>query len=88
MDINDAYRIIKGIVKTEKTVNMITSENKLTFLVDEKANKHQIKEAVELLYGVKVVKVNTLIGKQGKKAYVKLDPSFKATELASKLGVM
>ncbi|MFP3213812.1 MAG: 50S ribosomal protein L23 [Nitrososphaeria archaeon] len=88
MDAETAYKIIKGVVKTEKIVNMIAKENKLAFYVDINANKHQIKEAVEALYKVKVEKVNTLIDKKGKKAYVKLAPQFKASDLASELGVM
>ncbi len=88
MDAETAYRIIKGAVKTEKVVNLITKENKLAFYVDYKANKNQIKEAVEVLYGVKVDKVNTLVDKKGKKAYIKLKPEFKASDLASELGVM
>ena len=88
MDVEEAYKIIKGVVRTEKSVNLLSKENKITFYVDYNANKHQIKQAVELLYGVKVSKVNTLIDKKGKKAYVKLAPEFKATDLASKLGVM
>lgn len=35
--------------------------NKYTFLVAMKANQLQIKEAIEQIYRVKVVKVNTLI---------------------------
>ena len=88
MDAETAYRIIKGAIKAEKVVNMIAKENKLAFYVDINANKHQIKEAVEALYKVKVEKVNTLIDKKGKKAYVKLAPQFKASDLASELGVM
>ncbi len=88
MDSEAAYKIIKGAVKTEKVVNLITKENKLAFYVDYKANKNQIKEAIEMLYGVKVDKVNTLIDKKGKKAYVKLKPEYKASDLASELGVI
>lgn len=88
MDAETAYRIIKGAIKAEKVVNMIAKENKLAFYVDTKANKNQIREAVEVLYGVKVEKVNTLIDKKGKKAYVRLAPEFKASDIASELGVM
>lgn len=88
MDTETASRIILGVHRTEKTVNLITKENKLTFIVSDKATKPQIKEAVEYLYGVKVEKVNTAITPQGKKAYVKLKPEYKASDLATKLGVM
>ncbi|MEM0097150.1 MAG: 50S ribosomal protein L23 [Conexivisphaerales archaeon] len=88
MDINTAHNIIKGVYKTEKSVDLISKENKLAFIVDSNANKHQIKEAIELLYDVKVVQVNVLIGIKGKKAYVKLAPQNLANELATKLSVI
>mgnify|MGYP000057446774 CR=1 FL=1 len=74
---------------TEDTVSLIETENKLTFIVDIKANKKEIKEAIEKLYNVKVEKVNTCITMDGKKkAYVKLKPEFKASDLAIKLGIL
>ena len=43
----------------------------------------------ERLFKVKVIKVNTLIGPDGKKrAYVKLSPETPAIDLATKLGLM
>ncbi|MDK2821208.1 MAG: large subunit ribosomal protein [Clostridia bacterium] len=50
--------IIKPIV-TEKTTNLI-AENKYTFLVAPESNKIEIKNAIEKLFDVKVLKVNTL----------------------------
>ncbi len=74
---------------TEDTVSLIETENKLTFIVNIKANKKEIKEAIEKLYNVKVDKVNTCITMDGKKkAYVKLKPEFKASDLAIKLGIL
>ena len=74
---------------TEKTVNMIEAENKLSFIVADKANKKQIKNVVEKAYSVKVQKVNVVRDRKGrKKAIVKLAPGFKAQELATKLGVL
>jgi large subunit ribosomal protein L23 len=74
---------------TEDTVSLIEAENKLTFIVNIKANKKEIKEAIEKLYNVKVEKVNTCITMDGKKkAYVKLEPEFKASDLAIKLGIL
>lgn len=74
---------------TEKAVALIEAENKLTFIVDAKASKEDVAKAVEELYDVKVASVNTInlsVGK--KKAYVKLDPKFKASDLAIKLGIL
>ncbi len=74
---------------TEKSINLIESENKLVFVVNKKANKVQVKKAVEDLYGVKVDKVNIVIdSKSRKKAFVKISKEFKAGEIATKLGVL
>jgi ribosomal protein uL23 len=74
---------------TEKTVNMIEAENKMTFIVADKANKKQIKDVIEKAYSVKVMSVNVVRDRKGrKKAIVRLAPGFKAQELATKLGVL
>ncbi len=74
---------------TEKSVGLIEKENKLVFVVDKSATKHDIKKAVEELYGVKVASVNTMISMKGrKKAYVKLKPEFKASDIATKLKIL
>ncbi|GAB6148121.1 50S ribosomal protein L23 [Stetteria hydrogenophila] len=73
---------------TEKALTLMEEQNTLTFIVRKDATKHQIKRAVEELYGVKVAKVRTLITPRGeKKAYVKLSPEFKASEIATRLGI-
>ena len=60
----------------------------MVFIVDRKANKYKIKNAIENLYGVKVLKINTLITPKGeKKAFVKLHPNFSAADLAIDLGI-
>ena len=52
--------IIKKPVITEKMTAISEKLNKFAFIVDKNANKIQIKEAVEKLYDVKVVAVNTM----------------------------
>jgi len=52
--------IIKPVI-TEKMTAMGDSLSRYAFLVDKKANKLQIKKAVEDLYEVKVEEVNTMI---------------------------
>jgi large subunit ribosomal protein L23 len=85
----DPFKILKAPISTEKVVRMINEENKLAFYVDIKASKSDIKRAVEEAFDVKVVSVRTLITPTGrKKAYVKLSPEFKASDVASKLGVI
>jgi len=84
-----ASEIIKRVVITQDAVSLIEKENKLTFIVDIKATKKDVKRAVEELYGVKVEKVNTLITPHGeKKAYVKLKPEYRAADLAVELGIL
>ena len=51
--------IIKPVV-TEKMTEMGESLNRYGFIVNRKANKLQIKKAVEDLYGVEVATVNTM----------------------------
>jgi large subunit ribosomal protein L23 len=83
-----AQDIVKRVVITQDTVPLVERENKLVFIVDIRADKKMIKNAVEQLYEVKVEKVNTLITPRGeKKAFVTLKPEFKASELAVKLGI-
>jgi large subunit ribosomal protein L23 len=55
-----ASEIIKKPIITEKSMLLVEEQNKYTFSVDTKANKVQIKKAVEELFNVKVVKVNKI----------------------------
>ena len=74
---------------SEDTVKLIEAENKITFIVDNRATKHDVKRAVEQLYEVKVSRVFTLTTPEGKKkAYVKLSPESRASDLAVKLGIL
>ncbi|MCE4625080.1 MAG: 50S ribosomal protein L23 [Desulfurococcales archaeon] len=74
---------------SEKALQLIEEQNTLTLIVRRDATKHQIKKAVEEIYGVKVDKVRTLITPRGeKKAYVKLSKEYKASELATRLGLI
>ena len=54
-----AEDIIKKPFITEKS-NIEVAEGKYTFVVDKNATKTEIKKAVEKLFQVKVLKVNTL----------------------------
>ncbi|NPA85087.1 MAG: 50S ribosomal protein L23 [Crenarchaeota archaeon] len=81
--------IIIRPLHTEKALMLIEKNNTLTFIVRRDASKPEIKYAVEKLYEVKVEKVNTLITSKGeKKAYVKLSPEYKATDIASRIGLI
>ena len=62
--ISDPRDILIAPVVSEKSYGL-PDENKYTFLVDPRANQTQIKIAVEQIFGVKVLSVNT-INRQGK----------------------
>ena len=62
------YRdIIKGPIMTEKSADLAQNKNTITFSVDTKANKVQIKQAIEKIFDVKVESVNTVNVKPRKK---------------------
>ncbi len=85
----DFYQVIRNPLSTEKAIRLMEAENKLLFAVEKSANKTDIKAAVEQLFKVKVVKVNTFISFDGtKKAYVKLAPENPAMDVATKLGMI
>lgn len=94
----NAYDIIKKPLLSEKSYDGIPSK-KYVFVVDERADKTQIKAAVEQIFGVTVDKVNVVnvrgkYKRQGrtegytskfKKAYVKLTVDSKAIEFFESL---
>ncbi len=81
--------IINFPLMTESASVMVEKDNKLIFIVNLKAGKADVKRAVETMYEVKVRKVNLLITPQGvKKAYVKLTPQYRASDVAIKLGIL
>jgi large subunit ribosomal protein L23 len=67
----DRYQIIKRPLITEKGMRGNEEHNTVVFQVDPRANKIQIKAAVEALFQVKVLHVNTL-NMQGKKKRVRM----------------
>lgn len=89
----DPHRIIKRPLITEKGMRCNEESNTVVFEVDRQANKIQIKQAVEALFQVKVLRVNTanVQGKprrvrrhegkrpDWKKAYVTLRPGDRIT---------
>ncbi|RHW33901.1 50S ribosomal protein L23 [Neobacillus notoginsengisoli] len=90
----DARDVIKRPVITERSTDMM-AEKKYTFEVDVRANKTQVKDAVEKIFGVDVDKVNIMnykgkfkrMGKFGgytnkrRKAIVKLTADSKEIEI-------
>lgn len=62
----DPRDVLRKPLITEKSTSLI-EDNKYTFQVDPKANKTEIKQAVENIFKVKVEKVNTMNVKGRKK---------------------
>jgi large subunit ribosomal protein L23 len=56
----DLRDIILAPVVSEKSYDLIEHNNTYTFLVDTRSNKSEIKTAVEQVFGVRVVRVNTM----------------------------
>nr|SCW23021.1 Ribosomal protein L23 [Nemalion sp. H.1444] len=52
--------LINRPILTDKTTKML-EENQYCFTVQKKASKKEVKRAIENLFGVKVIKVNTLV---------------------------
>lgn len=53
------YEVLKRPVMTEKSM-LLADEGKYVFEVDRRANKHQVKEAVETIFNVHVASVNII----------------------------
>ena len=56
----NSFDIIKTVRLTEKGAKQSEKNNQYTIKADPRANKTQIRQAVQELFKVKVVKVNTL----------------------------
>jgi len=85
----DPRRVILYPLMSEDAVTLIEAENKITFMVNPRATKSDIRRSVEELYDVKVSRVTTLIATDAtKKAFVRLTPESKAADLAVRLGIL
>jgi large subunit ribosomal protein L23 len=58
----NVYQVLKRPILTEKS-DFQRDENQYVFEVDRRANKVQIREAVEQIFDVEVVSVNTMVMK-------------------------
>jgi len=85
----DPYTIIKHPLSTEKSIRQVEFDNKLVFIVTAKATKADVKKAVEMLFKVRVVKVNIQNSFTGqKKAYVKIGKEHLASDIGADLGMI
>jgi large subunit ribosomal protein L23 len=56
----DLRDVILAPVVSEKSYDLIENNNTYTFMVDPRSNKSEIKMAVEQIFGVRVLRVNTM----------------------------
>ncbi len=82
------YDVLIHPLSTEKSVRLMESQNKLTFVVDRRADKKAIKRAVESFFNVKVKSVNVHIRNGKKIAFVTLHPNFNAMDIATQIGIL
>ncbi len=61
-----SHDVILAPIVSEKTYDQIERRNTYTFEVDPRSSKEEIRDAVEKLFEVKVIKVNTM-NRQGKR---------------------
>jgi len=71
----------------EKTMMIMEKDNALQFAVNMSANKKEIREALEEMFDIKVVKVSTKISKKGKIAVAKLSPEYEAEDIGMRIGI-
>ena len=88
MTADEATSLIIAPYVTEKTFTQIEKENKLAFIVAERASKKEIMEAIQILYEAETTNVNTARTIRGKKAFVRFKAPEGARELATKLGLV
>ena len=66
------YDVLKGPILTEKSTTQKETANKVAFEVDRRANKIEIKQAVEKIFKVKVTDVHTMLVRGKVKRYKNL----------------
>ncbi len=90
VNVQQYYDIVKKPLLTEKSSNLQENRNQYSFKVHSKANKSEVKKAIEAIFEVKVARVNVLnmptklrrfLGRPGrtspwKKAIVTLEDGF------------
>ena len=81
------HRIILHAYVTEKSMDEMERQNKLEFVVDRRANRADIRKAVEATYQCKVEKITVKIVRAGKIATVRLTKEFSAEDIGGRAGV-
>ncbi len=70
------YDVLRRPVITEKSNLMSSDLNQYVFEVDPRANKIQVREAIEIIFNVEVTNVRTMVmpakhGMRGRKSYIR-----------------
>jgi large subunit ribosomal protein L23 len=84
---NVRHRIILHAYVTEKSMDEMERQNKLEFVVDRRANRAEIRRAVESTYQCKVEKITVKIVRTGKIATVRFTKDFSAEDIGGRAGV-
>ena len=82
------HDIVLYAISTEKAARCMEQFNTMVFYVKKTSTKPEIKQAIAELYSAKIKKVNTLINKHGKKAYVRFAEDGVALQIASNIGII
>ena len=83
----DAYEVLQFPLNTESAMKKIEEYNTLVFIVDRRANKRQIANALKKAYDVDADKINTLVRPDGKKkAYIRLHKDQDALDVSNRIG--
>ena len=78
--------LLKYPLTTEKSVGIVDRNNTITYMVDQRASKTEIKKEFEKAFSVKVKCINTInMPKNTKKAFIKLAKGYNASDVAVKL---
>ncbi len=81
------HRIILHAYVTEKSMDEMERQNKLEFVVDHRANRAEIRRAVEETYQCKVAKVTVKTVQTGKIATVRFAKEYSAEDIGGRAGV-
>jgi large subunit ribosomal protein L23 len=84
---NLRHRILLHAYVTEKSMDEMERQNKLEFVVDQRATRAEIRRAIEEVYQCKVKAVNVKIVRAGKIATVRFAPPYSAEDIGSRAGV-
>ena len=82
-----SHRVILSPRSKERALYML-DDNKLEFYVSRTSSKPDIRAAVQDLFQVEALKVNTRITKEGKLAIFTLTADHSAEDLSNRLGIL